>query len=346
MLSCFFNQLDDQVTIILPLIPIPLREAVTRLLHKEPEQRPTAHVLTMIKFFRDPIVHALQFLDVSKMKDVCQKEHFYTTTLRDTLPYLPKVRIYTKEFQAEMKSYRWNKFWYKSHNCDISRDIFLIITSEPRDAKYCGESRLSILKEDRALVNSKLYLYSVAAISIRPTCTRATPFSRETSAYHAQVSRLRRKSGINTSGRIFTRSYRRRKCCPPCCSLCCTSSKTAPRRSTIRSCSPRSSMYYMERKWMREPRAKYLISPYRHSPPLSLSLPYRPLFANRKSIQGTVTLLENLHVILEKTPPEYECEVLSMLYAAFENSTVQVRVSKSRSSSFFQRNYFFNLYAE
>lgn len=72
---------------------MPLREAVTRLLHKEPEQRPTAQVLTMIKFFRDPFVHALQFLDVSKMKDIHQKEHFYTTTLKELLPYMPKVRV-------------------------------------------------------------------------------------------------------------------------------------------------------------------------------------------------------------------------------------------------------------
>lgn len=65
---------------------------MTRLLHKDPKQRPTAQVLTMIKFFQDPFVHALQFLDVSKMKDVHQKEHFYTTTLRELLPYMPKVR--------------------------------------------------------------------------------------------------------------------------------------------------------------------------------------------------------------------------------------------------------------
>lgn len=63
-------------------------------MHKDSKQRPTAQVLTMIKFFQDPFVHALQFLDVSKMKDVHQKEHFYTTTLRELLPYMPKVRAY------------------------------------------------------------------------------------------------------------------------------------------------------------------------------------------------------------------------------------------------------------
>jgi len=86
-----FDQLDEQVRLILSVVPIPLQEAVTRLLHKNPEQRPTAQVLTMIKFFKDPFVHALQFLDVSKMKDVHQKEHFYTTTLKELLQYMPKV---------------------------------------------------------------------------------------------------------------------------------------------------------------------------------------------------------------------------------------------------------------
>jgi len=59
----------------------------------------------MIKFFQDPFVHALQFLDVSKMKDLHQKEHFYTTTLRELLPYMPKVRanvmtLYIKDLRA------------------------------------------------------------------------------------------------------------------------------------------------------------------------------------------------------------------------------------------------------
>lgn len=116
---------------ILPLVPLPLREAISRLLHIDPEKRPTIQVLSMIKyfqyvifiltfsfihisrisfthffskkekkylelilFFRDPPVYALQFLDVSKMKDALQKEHFYTTTLKGILPYIPRVILY------------------------------------------------------------------------------------------------------------------------------------------------------------------------------------------------------------------------------------------------------------
>jgi hypothetical protein len=59
------------------------------------------------------------------------------------------------------------------------------------------------------------------------------------------------------------------------------------------------------------------------------------VFAAPKSIQATVTLLENLHIILEKTPPEdVRTEVLPMLFNAFESSTLQVQVSE-RGSFFF-----------
>ncbi|XP_011874672.1 PREDICTED: SCY1-like protein 2 isoform X2 [Vollenhovia emeryi] len=183
--------LDDQVAVILPLIPMPLREAVTRLLHKDLNLRPTAQVLTMIKFFQDPFVHALQFLDVSKMKDVHQKEHFYTTTLRDILPYMPK------------------KLWYQH--------IWTYLHAELQTQEVLS-----------AVLQPMLYIVQ--------------------SSTKEEYERI-----------VF--------------------------------------------------------------PTL------KPLFTNRKSIQGTVTLLENLHIILEKTPQEYEREVLSMLYMSFENSTIQVRTA-------------------
>lgn len=39
----------------------------------------------------DPAVHALQFLDVINMKDPTQKAYFYRSTLKDALPFIPRV---------------------------------------------------------------------------------------------------------------------------------------------------------------------------------------------------------------------------------------------------------------
>jgi SCY1-like protein 2 len=117
-------QLNDQVRNVLPALPAGLQEGLVRLLSRDPRKRPTAQLLSGIKFFRymylfiaatwpglaillnenvfipsttwrsDPVVHALQFLDVINMKDPSQKSHFYRATLTDILPAIPKVRSF------------------------------------------------------------------------------------------------------------------------------------------------------------------------------------------------------------------------------------------------------------
>lgn len=53
----------------------------------------------------------------------------------------------------------------------------------------------------------------------------------------------------------------------------------------------------------------------------------RSVLTSPKTIQATVCLLENLHVILEKTQKEdARMEVLRVLYNAFESTTIQVQV--------------------
>lgn len=48
-----------------------------------------------------------------------------------------------------------------------------------------------------------------------------------------------------------------------------------------------------------------------------------------KSIQASVTLLENLHIIVDKSPPEdLHNEILPMLYSSFESTTLQVQVNR------------------
>ncbi|XP_061943452.1 SCY1-like protein 2 isoform X1 [Apis cerana] len=186
------ENLEEQVHVILPLVPLPLREAVSRLLHIDPEKRPTIQVLSMIKYFQDPPVYALQFLDVSKMKDALQKEHFYTTTLKGILPYIPR------------------KLWYQH--------IWTYLQTE-----------LESEEVQSAVLQPVLYIVQ-----------------NSTQEEYDQI--------------VF--------------------------------------------------------------PSL------RSLFSNRKSVHGTVTLLENLHLILKKTSREYiESEVLPMLYTSFENSTTQVQTA-------------------
>lgn len=54
------------------------------------------------------------------------------------------------------------------------------------------------------------------------------------------------------------------------------------------------------------------------------------LFMSPKSIQASVTILENLHVILEKTPrDDIRTEVLPLLFNAFESTTIQVQVYRN-----------------
>ncbi|KAI4498141.1 hypothetical protein M0802_006627 [Mischocyttarus mexicanus] len=186
------ENLDDQVNIFLPSVVFPLREAISRLLQKDVNLRPTAQVLSMIKYFRDPLVHAFQFLDVSKLKDLSQKEHFYTTTLKEFLPYVPKKLLY---------QHIW---WY---------------------------------------LRAELQTQEVLSAVLQPI------------------------------------------------------------------------LYIIEKSTKEE--FEKIIFPT-----------LRPLFLNRKSINGTVTMLENLHVILKKTPLEYiDTEVLQMLYTSFDNSTIQVQTA-------------------
>lgn len=72
---------------------------------KEPASRPTAQLLQLIKYFSDPAVHALQFLDVINMKDAPQKNNFYRTTLKDILLYIPRVMKMYVTVQFRIKNF-------------------------------------------------------------------------------------------------------------------------------------------------------------------------------------------------------------------------------------------------
>lgn len=63
--------------------------------------------------------------------------------------------------------------------------------------------------------------------------------------------------------------------------------------------------------------------------------PNRQILGVPKSIQASVTLLENLHIIVEKTPAEdLQAEIFPMLFSSYESTTLQVQVN-TRTSLFF-----------
>ncbi|XP_075230291.1 SCY1-like protein bma [Lycorma delicatula] len=182
--------LEDQVHNVLPRVPIPLQEATVRLLSRDSRQRPTAQLLSLIKYFSDPAVQALQFLDVINMKDPTQKSHFYRNTLKEVLPYMPR------------------KLWFQH--------VWPCLQQEMRTQEVLA-----------AVLQPIIYL--------------------------------------------------------------------------VQECS---------------------LEEYEN-----IILPaFRNVFSIPKSIQASVTLLENLHIILEKTPrDDIRTEVLPMLYNAFESATIQVQ---------------------
>lgn len=56
---------------------------------------------------------------------------------------------------------------------------------------------------------------------------------------------------------------------------------------------------------------------------------FRGLFSAPKTVQATVTILENLHIILQKTSREdIRAEILTFLFNSFESTTIQVQVRR------------------
>ncbi|GFS41166.1 SCY1-like protein 2, partial [Trichonephila inaurata madagascariensis] len=87
--SCALYQLEHNIQDLLEKVPHHLQEPLQSLLQTDPWKRPNAQNFSMIKYFSDPSVHALQYLDVIQMKDSTHKMHFYHS-LKAQLPGIPK----------------------------------------------------------------------------------------------------------------------------------------------------------------------------------------------------------------------------------------------------------------
>ncbi|XP_069967913.1 SCY1-like protein 2 isoform X6 [Bactrocera oleae] len=184
------EMLEESVQKMLPRVPVPLQEATSRLVSRDPTARPTSQLLQLIKYFSDPAVNALKFLDVVNMKDTSQKSHFYKNTLMEAMPLIPR------------------KLWWQN--------VWPMLQAEISN----GEVLAAVLQPVIKLIQE------------------ASPGEYE--------------------------------------------SIMAPTMKVI--------------------------------------------FGSPKSIQATVTLLENLHLIIEKTAPgDVTTDIIPMLFFAFESSTIQVQ---------------------
>lgn len=73
----------------------------------------------------------------------------------------------------------------------------------------------------------------------------------------------------------------------------------------------------------------------------------RGVLSAPKSIQATVTLLENLHIVLEKSvTEEMRLDILPLLFTSFDSNTIQVQVTITLRSKKISWNFVFWKYLE
>lgn len=99
-------------------------------------------------------MHALQFLDVINMKDPTQKAHFYRSTLKDALPFIPRVSIFLKVFfisyDVQFKSSSIFNSVRNSHcslDCLTSASIFISHISVHIEGIHIQKAFVSALKK-------------------------------------------------------------------------------------------------------------------------------------------------------------------------------------------------------
>nr|XP_046909922.1 SCY1-like protein 2 isoform X1 [Dermatophagoides farinae] len=89
--SNYLKQLDSlnvSLNQLLPNIPSGLHESLKSLLEIDYKKRPISQNLTTSKYFVDPSVQALHYLDIIQMKDSVHKSNFYHN-LKNLLPSIP-----------------------------------------------------------------------------------------------------------------------------------------------------------------------------------------------------------------------------------------------------------------
>ncbi|CAG9821532.1 unnamed protein product [Phaedon cochleariae] len=104
--SAYLKQLElleDQVHNIIHRIPVPLQEATVRLLSKDTRQRPTAQLLTLIKFFRNTLKESLPFIPKSAALVAVTNISEYLEDAAIKRMILPKLKVIYEKNQSDLK---------------------------------------------------------------------------------------------------------------------------------------------------------------------------------------------------------------------------------------------------
>ncbi|KAG9508851.1 SCY1-like protein 2, partial [Fragariocoptes setiger] len=83
------EQLNVAIPRVMPHVPTTLREPLRALLDVDASRRPTSESFSMVNYFSDDGVHALQYLDMIEQQDSVHKSNYYYN-LTGVLPSIPK----------------------------------------------------------------------------------------------------------------------------------------------------------------------------------------------------------------------------------------------------------------
>ncbi|KAM7294094.1 SCY1-like protein 2 [Ixodes scapularis] len=262
--------LEGSLHNMLDRVPHHLQEPLQGLLQVDPRRRPNAQNFSMIKYFMDPAVHGLQYLDVIQMKDSTHKSHFYHS-LKTALPNIPKLEGSLHNMLDRVPHH-------------LQEPLQGLLQVDPR--RRPNAQNFSMIKYfmDPA-VHGLQYL---DVIQMKDS-THKSHF------YHSLKTAL-----PNIPKKLWWQHV-------------LPSLKMELQSPEVLAAALQPLLFIIEESTVDE---------YQ-----SIILPiFRSVFGMPKSVQATVTLLENLDVLMKKTPKtDIKADVLPMLYNSFDSTTPQIQ---------------------
>ncbi|XP_064624679.1 SCY1-like protein 2 isoform X3 [Lineus longissimus] len=91
------EQLHESFGEVAHKLPLALVEPVEKMINRDIRYRPTAQLFSLLKYFSDPVVKCLQYLDVIEQSDMADRLEFYSG-LPGIIPTIPKKVQYQHVF--------------------------------------------------------------------------------------------------------------------------------------------------------------------------------------------------------------------------------------------------------